>query len=240
MSAVTLDRSMFSSGYYTGANRDNLPNLGNPEAQSYLPGQVGENGAGSAFSLTAQAQPNVNPDNGVTYPWASGALNSHDQFNFKYGTVEARVHTPIGHGLWSAFWTVGADGNWPYSGEIDIVETDGWPDKSSCNTHTAAKPGGSQYVGALDMTISRGWKLDWQPTYIAVYQRVLDTDPWTLFKKITDPNLLVHDYQEIVINLAIEADAVKVAPVVTSGVLWVTHPVVTSTDYVLNGVHHTQ
>lgn len=45
---------------------------------------------------------------------------------FKYGRIEARVKLPKGNGLWPAFWLIPNNspyGQWPSSGEIDIMET---------------------------------------------------------------------------------------------------------------------
>jgi len=44
----------------------------------------------------------------------SGAQYSHGLFIFDV------VHMPYGCGTWPAIWTVGA--NWPYNGEIDVIE----------------------------------------------------------------------------------------------------------------------
>jgi beta-glucanase (GH16 family) len=46
----------------------------------------------------------------------------------KYGTFSARIKTPVGPGLWPAFWLVGSNSNqvgWPACGEIDAMEADG-------------------------------------------------------------------------------------------------------------------
>lgn len=63
------------------------------------------------------------PTNG--YPYTSGRLRSDNKVDIKYGRIEARVKTPIGQGLWSAFWMLPTDsdyGGWASGGEIDIME----------------------------------------------------------------------------------------------------------------------
>ena len=45
-----------------------------------------------------------------------------DNFNFKYGKVEARIKTLDGEGFWPAFWLLPKNGQWPCDGEIDIME----------------------------------------------------------------------------------------------------------------------
>ena len=39
-----------------------------------------------------------------------------------YGRFEMRGKIDIRQGMWPAFWTVGQSGEWPGSGEIDIME----------------------------------------------------------------------------------------------------------------------
>ncbi len=52
---------------------------------------------------------------------SSGIVQSDNHFLFIYGYVEASIKMPAGKGLWPAFWTNGT-GDWPSTGEIDIVE----------------------------------------------------------------------------------------------------------------------
>jgi len=48
------------------------------------------------------------------------------------------VHVPHGAGTWPAFWLSGADGNWPNSGEIDIIEGVGDSVQNTVSYHTSA------------------------------------------------------------------------------------------------------
>ena len=66
------------------------------------------------------------------YPYTSGRIstggNGQDLFATKYGRIEARIKLPDGTGMWPAFWMMPKDsvyGNWPLSGEIDIMEARG-------------------------------------------------------------------------------------------------------------------
>ncbi len=57
--------------------------------------------------------------------WTSARLKTQGLREFQYGRVEARMRLPVGAGLWSAFWMLGADiakTGWPGSGSIDVVE----------------------------------------------------------------------------------------------------------------------
>lgn len=64
--------------------------------------------------------------NGSSY--TSGRINSMGKKAFKYGKMEARIRVEGGNqnGVWPAFWMMGnnmATGtNWPYCGELDIME----------------------------------------------------------------------------------------------------------------------
>jgi beta-glucanase (GH16 family) len=57
--------------------------------------------------------------------WTSARLKTQGLREVQYGRVEARMKLPVGTGLWSAFWMLGADiarTGWPGSGSIDVVE----------------------------------------------------------------------------------------------------------------------
>ncbi len=64
--------------------------------------------------------------------YTSARLKTEDLREFQYGRIEARLKVPEGAGLWPAFWMLGSsferdeenplDSNWPFAGEIDIME----------------------------------------------------------------------------------------------------------------------
>jgi beta-glucanase (GH16 family) len=41
---------------------------------------------------------------------------------WRYGRFEMRARIDTRTGLWPVFWTLGVSGEWPHSGEIDIME----------------------------------------------------------------------------------------------------------------------
>jgi len=74
--------------------------------------------------------------------YTSARIHSKGKKEFKYGKIEARIKFPGGKGTWPAFWMLGASGNWPNCGEIDIIEHIGsQPTRASFAVHTAAKNG---------------------------------------------------------------------------------------------------
>lgn len=57
--------------------------------------------------------------------YTSAKLTTQGAFATTYGWIEARIKVPKGQGLWPAFWMMPKDslyGQWPTSGEIDIME----------------------------------------------------------------------------------------------------------------------
>lgn len=57
--------------------------------------------------------------------YTSTKITTKGKKEFLYGRIEARAKLPVGHGLWPAFWMLGAnidEVKWPKTGEIDILE----------------------------------------------------------------------------------------------------------------------
>lgn len=108
--------------------------------------------------------------NNTTYKYRSGMVESNGRFNFTYGYMEARIWTPAGAGVWPAFWSDGQ--NWPYDGEIDVLEAYG-TDTSTYHYHYAGcggdcNPGGSIVVNGA----TSGWHTyaaDWEQGIITWY-----------------------------------------------------------------------
>jgi beta-glucanase (GH16 family) len=99
---------------------------GNNEVESYTPGTANASldGAGN-LAITARKQTYTGSD-GYTRQWTSARLTSDTKWSFTYGTLTARIQTPVGQGLWPAFWLLGtnqAKVGWPKTGEVDILES---------------------------------------------------------------------------------------------------------------------
>jgi len=61
-------------------------------------------------------------------PIQSAAIRTSNSFSFKYGRVEINAKLPRGDWIWPAMWLLPrwtAYGQWPMSGEIDIMESRG-------------------------------------------------------------------------------------------------------------------
>lgn len=64
----------------------------------------------------------------VNNPIRSARIRTVNSFSTKYGRVEVKAKLPKGDWLWPAIWmlpTYNEYGNWPSSGEIDIMESRG-------------------------------------------------------------------------------------------------------------------
>jgi len=60
--------------------------------------------------------------------YTSARINSKNKGDWKYGRMEAKIKLPKGQGIWPAFWMLSTEekfGEWPASGEIDIMENIG-------------------------------------------------------------------------------------------------------------------
>ena len=96
-------------------------------------------------------------------------------FDTTYGYIEARISLPETQGAWPAFWMLPESteiyGNWPVSGEIDILETTGVNTDSACGTLHWGTPShvykGSGYVN-LDSEIKyfHTYAINWEPGQI--------------------------------------------------------------------------
>lgn len=79
---------------------------------------------------------------GPTRDYTSARLRTMDKGDWLYGRVEVRAKLPGGRGTWPAIWMLPTDweyGDWPSSGEIDIMEYVGYdPGKIHWTVHTEA------------------------------------------------------------------------------------------------------
>lgn len=116
---TTVDLAKWQS--ISGNGCPSLCGFGNAEAQRYEPNQatIVKEGTNSYLNIEAKYAPNAQfPDQ----PYASSKLTTEGKYSLKYGRVEARMKLSNGQGAWPAFWMLPVNGNWPFTGEIDIME----------------------------------------------------------------------------------------------------------------------
>lgn len=109
-------------------------------------------------------------NDGKTYPYRSGMVQSNGKFNYTYGVAEARVWLPAGAGAWPAFWSTGQ--NWPTDGEIDTMEAYG-NDTAEYHYHYAGCGGDCGPGGGVNIPgATSGWHTyatKWEPGKITWY-----------------------------------------------------------------------
>ncbi len=81
-------------------------------------------------------------EEGFNQAYTSARLITRDKGDWLYGKIDVCAMVPGGKGAWPAIWMLPTDweyGNWPKSGEIDIMEHVGYePDSLFFSIHTEA------------------------------------------------------------------------------------------------------
>ena len=110
-----------------------IPGWGNGEQQYYSQDNVSVNNG--ALKITARRE------NKGGKAYTSARIRTANKVAFTYGRIEAKIKLPPYQGLWPAFWMLPDTityGNWPNSGEIDIMEAKGrLPNETSAAIHFA-------------------------------------------------------------------------------------------------------
>src|SRR6266513_697425 len=94
---------------------------GNGELQYYLKENLRV--SDGMLLIEARKEKHTGPDG--TRDYTSARIRTKNKGDWKLGRVEVRAKLPKGKGIWPAIWMMPTDnryGNWPNSGEIDIVE----------------------------------------------------------------------------------------------------------------------
>jgi Beta-glucanase/Beta-glucan synthetase len=125
---------------------------------------------------------------GKTYGYTSAELITRNKGDWLYGKFEVRAKLPYGKGLWPAIWMMPTDasyGNWPLSGEIDIMENLG---KDLKKIYTTIHYGTANLSSAGTCTVNHGtvsdsfhvYSMYWRPDSFSFY--LDDSLYWTLGK----------------------------------------------------------
>ncbi len=119
--------------------------------------------------------------------YTSARITTADKLTAMYGRFEALIKLPEGKsGVWPAYWMLGTGAsNWPYCGEIDIMEYMCSTDESSWKQvlttyhwnngsmddsyYTHASHGGTLELGEQPGTKYRIYGLEWTPDYLIGY-----------------------------------------------------------------------
>ena len=123
---------------------------------------------------------NGNPDIYFGNDYTSARLLTKGKFDQLYGKFEARIKVPAGgSGLWPAFWMLGADfpnvRNWPFCGEIDIMEyVSRIPNEVFGTIHGPGYSGGASFGNTINLgqPVANNYHVftvEWEPDEIRWY-----------------------------------------------------------------------
>jgi beta-glucanase (GH16 family) len=146
---------------------------GNHELEYYTNAAENAKVEGGNLVITAKKE----AMSGMNY--TSARLVSKNKGDFLYGRIEVRAKLPSGRGTWPAIWMLPTDwayGNWPKSGELDIMEHVGYdPNRVHFTVHTEAynhsigtQKGTSQMVAGATADFHK-YRVDWTPYAVRGY-----------------------------------------------------------------------
>jgi beta-glucanase (GH16 family) len=164
-----LDRSKWSVEVWgTTVNDEQQAYVDDTATISIVRGAEADGASNGALAITARYRPGFTVPEGRTFDFVSGRMITRGKVEVTYGTLAARMKLPAGTGLWPAFWALGT-GDWPETGEIDIMENVGEPDWASVALHGPGYSGDTPLFDRLYFPPGRdatGWHVyavDWTP-----------------------------------------------------------------------------
>ena len=148
--------------------------------------------SGGALVIEARRESKPNPGyvagspswktNRPTAEYTSACVTTSGSFTFRYGRLEVRAKIPVGLGSWPAIWTLGNKWNWPYNGEIDLMD---YYVRSEPGILANACWGGSHNNSVWDESFTKYshftekdgdwaskyhiWRMDWDKDWIRLY-----------------------------------------------------------------------
>ena len=126
---------------------------------------------GGVLALQPVFRKNFETPDGRKVDFVSGRIDTRGKFEFRYGRAAARIKMPDAAGVWPAFWLLG-NGNWPETGEIDIMEYVGEPDWTGVALHGEGYFGETPLVNKhffepeTDATQWHEYAVEWTPEQI--------------------------------------------------------------------------
>jgi beta-glucanase (GH16 family) len=152
----------------------------------FVNGSEAEGAENGAALFTPRFAPGYTTSDGRKFDFISSRINTRNKAEFASGTVSAKIKLTEGAGLWPAFWILGS-GQWPETGEIDVMEYVGEKDWASAAVHGPKYSGDAGLVNRLYFTDSNNatqwhiYSVDWKPDSL-----IFKYDGITMFR-VTKP-----------------------------------------------------
>lgn len=109
--------------------------------------------------------------------YSSASLILKDPYRYHYGVYEVRAKIPVGTGYWPAIWGCGDSYEWPYNGELDIMEYYGnaihanlaWGTNTRWSADWSSKaPKMSEFEGDFGDNFHI-WRTEWDHNSLRIY-----------------------------------------------------------------------
>lgn len=162
-----LDRARWTVEVWgTTVNDENQAYVDSPETLAIVHGAAAAGASNGALELRPRWRPGFPATDSTRLDFVSGRVNTRGKFTFVHGTAAARMKLPNGAGLWPAFWILGT-GDWPATGEIDVMEYVGIPTWTSVALHGEGYSGDTPLVhrqrfpAGTDVTDWHVYSVDW-------------------------------------------------------------------------------
>ncbi|HEU4820475.1 MAG TPA: glycoside hydrolase family 3 C-terminal domain-containing protein, partial [Qipengyuania sp.] len=117
-----LDRAKWNvEGPTFWVNNEQQAYVDSPETIHFLPAGAVPGAENGVLVLQPRFSKDFRTPTGRRADFVSGRINTRGKFDFTHGRAVARIRMPDATGVWPAFWLLG-NGDWPKTGEIDIME----------------------------------------------------------------------------------------------------------------------
>ena len=151
----SLDRTRWNV-VVTGktVNNEQQAYVDGPDVFTFISGNA-DGATDGALGIRPRFREGFATQQGRGFDFVSGRADTKDKFEFMHGKVTARIKLSVGAGLWPAFWILGT-GDWPATGEIDVMEHVGEPDWTSVAIHGPGYSGNTPLVSRIRMDAADG------------------------------------------------------------------------------------
>ncbi|RIV76697.1 glycoside hydrolase family 3 N-terminal domain-containing protein [Pelagerythrobacter aerophilus] len=181
--AGSLDRDKWSVvGPEFWVNNEQQAYVDSPETIRFLPAGAVPGAEDGVLVLQPRFSEGFETPTGRVADFVSGRINTRGKFDFTHGRAAARIRMPDAEGVWPAFWLLG-NGNWPDTGEIDILEYVGEKDWVGVALHGPGYSGETPLVNkhffedGTDVTQWHVYAVEWSDSEI-----VFTVDDRTIYR----------------------------------------------------------